>query len=61
MVKPWLKAGENFVLEEDGNSGHGSGIINIVRDWKAEHRLKYYFNCPYSHKKLLADFQANGG
>lgn len=48
VVKPWLEAGEDFVLEEDGDSGHGSGIINIARDWKAEHRLKYYFNCPYS-------------
>lgn len=36
VVKPWLEAGEDFVLEED-----------IVRDWKAEHGLKYYFNCPH--------------
>ena len=31
-VKPWLEAGEDFVLEEDGDSGRGSGKSNIVRD-----------------------------
>lgn len=46
VVKPWLETGEDFVLEEDGDFGHGSGKIAIVRDWKAEHGLKYYFNCP---------------
>ncbi len=23
VVKPWITAGEDFVLEEDGDSGHG--------------------------------------
>lgn len=32
VVKPWLEAGEDFVLEEDGDSGHESGKSNIVRD-----------------------------
>lgn len=36
VVKPWLEAGQDFVLEED-----------IVRHWKAKHGLKYYFNCPH--------------
>ena len=48
VVTLWLEAGEDFVLEEDGDFGHGSGKITIVRDWKAEHGLKYYFNCPHS-------------
>jgi hypothetical protein len=30
IVKPWLK-GPRFVLEEDGDSGHGPGKHNIVR------------------------------
>ncbi len=48
VVKRWLEAGEDFALEEDGDSGHGSGKSNIVRDWKAEHWLKYCFNYPHS-------------
>ncbi|KAL9116843.1 MAG: hypothetical protein Q9187_006628 [Circinaria calcarea] len=31
IVKPWLKAGEDFVLEEDGNSEHRTEKSNIVR------------------------------
>lgn len=46
VVKTWLEAGEDFVLEEDDDSEHGSGKSNIIRDWKDEHGLKYYFNCP---------------
>lgn len=44
VVKPWLGAGEDFVLKEDGDSGHGLVKSNIVRAWKDEHNLKYYFN-----------------
>ena len=25
VVKPWLDRGDDFVLEEDGDSGHGTG------------------------------------
>ena len=25
VVKPWLERGDDFVLEEDGDSGHGTG------------------------------------
>ena len=25
VVRPWLEAGEEFVLEEDGDSGYGTG------------------------------------
>lgn len=39
VIKPWI-------LEEDGDSGHGGGIAtNPVRRWKAEMGLKHYFNC----------------
>jgi hypothetical protein len=45
VVKPWLEAKEDFVLEEDGDSGHGTGPKNIVHTWKQDHGLKSYFNC----------------
>ena len=54
VVKPWLsdvKRGriDPFVLEEDGDSGHGGGSKrNPVRVWKEENGLKSYFNCPSS-------------
>ena len=54
VVKPWLQdvqAGriKPFILEEDGDSGHGGGKQgNIVRRWKTENGLKHYFNCPGS-------------
>jgi hypothetical protein len=45
IVKPWLKIGQNFVLKEDGDSGHSPEKKNIVRTWKEENGLIYYFNC----------------
>lgn len=54
VVKPWIQGVQRgridpSILEEDGDSGRGGGTtINIVRRWKGENRLKYYFNCPYS-------------
>ena len=48
IIKPWLDQGHNFVLEEDGDSGHGPGKSKIVRTWKEEHGLEHYFNCPSS-------------
>lgn len=48
VVKPWLEAGQSFILEEDGDSGHGLGKKNIVRTWKEQHKLRYYFNCASS-------------
>ena len=49
-MKPWIDAGHDFVLKEDGDSGHGPPRAkeNIVVDWKEKHRLKHYFNCPGS-------------
>jgi hypothetical protein len=48
VAKPWLDRGDKFVLEEDGDSGHGPGRNNIVRTWKEEHNLDHYFNCSNS-------------
>lgn len=48
VVKPWIESGQHFVLEEDGDSGHGPGKSNIVRTWKEQHGLKHYFNCASS-------------
>jgi hypothetical protein len=39
IVKPWLNAGEIFLLEEDRHSGHGLGKFNIVQNWKETHHL----------------------
>ncbi len=49
-VKPWIKRGDDFVLEEDNDLGHGIGKAktNIVRKWKEDNRLEYYFNCAQS-------------
>jgi hypothetical protein len=44
VVKPWLERGDVFVLEEDGDSGHGLGKNNIIRKWKNNNNLKHYFN-----------------
>jgi hypothetical protein len=50
IVLPWIERGDNFVLEEDGDSGHGPPKVtgNIVVDWKKKHGLEHYFNCPGS-------------
>lgn len=44
-VKPWIQAHQDFVLEEDGDSGYGPGKSNIVRTWKEKNGLESYFNC----------------
>jgi len=31
IVKPWLERGDDFVLEENNDSGHRTGPKNIVR------------------------------
>ncbi|EMD86931.1 hypothetical protein COCC4DRAFT_155506 [Bipolaris maydis ATCC 48331] len=43
--------GDDFVLEEDNDSGHGGGHSkggNIVKSWKQHNGLESYFNCPSS-------------
>jgi len=48
VIKPWLDVGQRFILEEDGDSGHGPSKQNIVRTWKQQNGLQYYFNCANS-------------
>ena len=49
VVKPWLMEGHDFVLEEDGDSGHGKAKTrSIVRIWKEENKMEYFFNCTSS-------------
>lgn len=43
-----LKWPKDWVLEEDGDSGHGPGQSNPVQKWKKDNGLKHYFNCAYS-------------
>ncbi|KAH6641140.1 hypothetical protein F5144DRAFT_123971 [Chaetomium tenue] len=47
-VGPWLACGDRFVLAEEDDPAHGTGKHNIVRDWKQDHRLNYFFNTPGS-------------
>ena len=44
IVQPWIEDGRDFVLKEDGDSGHGPSKSNPVRSWKEEHGLEFYFN-----------------
>ncbi|KZL63819.1 hmg box protein, partial [Colletotrichum incanum] len=48
VVGSWIDNGEQFVLEEDGDSGHRPGGKNIVKVWKEERGFKRYFNTPGS-------------
>ena len=48
VVKPWLEADDEIILEENGNSRHGTGRANLVCKWKQEHSLKSNFNCAQS-------------
>lgn len=45
VVRPWLEDKQDFVLEEDGDSWHGTSRKNSVRSWKEENGLESYFNC----------------
>jgi hypothetical protein len=51
-VKLWIESSDEFVLEEDHDSGHSVSsndpqkrCNNPVKKWKAKHGLKSYFNC----------------
>ncbi|KAJ6260011.1 hypothetical protein Dda_2224 [Drechslerella dactyloides] len=49
VVLPWLEeAGQDFVLEEDNDSGHGTGHYSEAARWKQDHGLRHYFNCSQS-------------
>lgn len=43
-----MEEGHEFVLEEDGDLGHGTGQANLVHTWKQQNSLKSYFNCAMS-------------
>lgn len=45
VVKPWIMAGDDFVLEEDGDSDYGPSNKNPVRTSKEQNGLESYFNC----------------
>ena len=46
VVKPWIVQGHDFALKKGGDSGHGKAKNNnIVQKWRAENKLKYFFNC----------------
>ncbi|KAF2175431.1 hypothetical protein K469DRAFT_610770, partial [Zopfia rhizophila CBS 207.26] len=45
VVLPWINKGQQFILEEDGDSGYGPSKSNIVQAWKQKHNLQHYFNC----------------
>ena len=45
VVKPWLLEKQDFVLKEDGDSGHGKAkYCNIERQWKEVNGLEHFFN-----------------
>ena len=49
VVKPWLLEKQDFVLKEDGDSGHAKvKNRNFVRQWKEENNLEHFFNCASS-------------
>ena len=49
VVKPWIEQGDDFVMEEDGDSGHGArSKNNPVVKWKKQHGLESYYNCASS-------------
>ncbi|KAK3339929.1 hypothetical protein B0T25DRAFT_560916 [Lasiosphaeria hispida] len=53
ILKPyvgvWLEEGDrDWRLEEDNDSGHGPSAHNIVRTWKKDVGLQYFFNAPKS-------------
>lgn len=47
-IKRWIDEGHNFILEEEGDAAHGQNAKNIVRDWKDQHQMEYYFNVEWS-------------
>ncbi|KAH8799419.1 hypothetical protein F5884DRAFT_811921 [Xylogone sp. PMI_703] len=48
IIGSWLQKGYDFILEEDGDSGHGTSKCNIIKTWKRLNGLESFFNCPQS-------------
>lgn len=44
IVKPWIEVHHNFVLEKDGDLGHGPRKSNILCTWKKTNGPEFYFN-----------------
>jgi 2-hydroxy-3-keto-5-methylthiopentenyl-1-phosphate phosphatase len=44
-VMLWQERGEDYVLEQDGDSGHGPSKDNIVRQFKEQYSIEHFFNC----------------
>jgi hypothetical protein len=44
IVQSWLDRGDEFVLEEDGDSGHGPRSAQL-KTFKEKMGLRYYINC----------------
>ena len=44
VVKSWILQGDDFVLEEDNDSGHSTGKKSIACSWKKTNNLESYFN-----------------
>ena len=49
-VRLWLERGDDFILEEDNDSGHGGKASkkNEAWIWKQQHGVKCFNNCPQS-------------
>jgi hypothetical protein len=43
-VKKWIDRGDQFILEEDRDSAHGVHQNSVVRKYKEEIGLEYFFN-----------------
>jgi DNA-binding FadR family transcriptional regulator len=43
-VKSWIDRGDDFILEEDKDSAHGTGQNSEVRRCKEQIGLQYFFN-----------------
>ena len=49
VIKPWIERGDEFILKENGDSGHEKrGINGRATRWKQKNNLLYYANCPHS-------------
>ena len=50
VVKPWIQENNNFVLEEDRDSGHSISVkltpaTKLVKGWKEANGFTSFFNC----------------
>ena len=56
LIKPWLLKKQDFVIDEDGDSRYCKAkTCNIVRKWKGENNLEYFFNFVFSFNLSLIE------